>query len=126
LWLNRVGKLGNFILLYFPRIYIFLDRIFSQTEEEIKNETDKRARWAKDNIRRRHNFLPLVMEIIKQMASQKSLVPAVTKVSFEKCHIYNIFGNYFRLKKGQKLQLNESDSGRKHKNKPKMIIPDHF
>jgi len=51
----------------------------NQTEEEIKNETDKRARWAKDNIRRRHNFLPLVMEIIKQMASQKSLVPAVTK-----------------------------------------------
>jgi len=51
----------------------------NQTEEEIKNETDKRARWAKDNIRRRHNFLPLVMEIIRQMANQKSLVPAVTK-----------------------------------------------
>ena len=65
------------------------DDIFSQTEEEIKNETDKRARWAKDNIRRRHNFLPLVMEIIKQMASQKSLVPAVTKVRY--CYIYNIF-----------------------------------
>ena len=27
------------------------------------------------------------------------------------------FEHYFRLKKGQKLQLNESDSGRKHKNK---------
>ena len=65
------------------------DDIFSQTEEEIKNETDKRARWAKDNIRRRHNFLPLVMEIIKQMASQKSLVPAVTKV--RSCYIYSIF-----------------------------------
>ena len=66
-----------------PLFIFFLDCIFSQTEEEIKNETDKRARWAKDNIRRRHNFLPLVMEIIKQMASQKSLVPAVTKVIFE-------------------------------------------
>ena len=92
-WAERVNASGNFksfrdayhfIYIFEARITLIhlFDCISSQTEEEIKNETDKRARWAKDNIRRRHNFLPLVMEIIKQMASQKSLVPAVTKVIF--------------------------------------------
>ena len=54
---------------------------FSLTEVEISNEEEKRTRFKKDNIRRRHNFLPLVVEVIKQMAAQGKLVPAVEKVS---------------------------------------------
>ena len=53
---------------------------FSQTQSEITNEEEKRARFKKDNIRRRHNFLPMVVEVIKQMAAQGKLVPAVEKV----------------------------------------------
>ena len=55
--------------------------VFSLTEVEISNEEEKRARFKKDNIRRRHNFLPLVVEVIKQMAAQGKLVPAVEKVT---------------------------------------------
>lgn len=55
------------------------DIMISQTKDEIKSEEEKRARFNRDNIRRRHNFLPLVVEIIKQMASEKKLVSAVDK-----------------------------------------------
>lgn len=55
------------------------DYMIGETEAEIKTEEEKRARWAKDNIRRRHNFLPMVVEVIKQMAAQGKLLPAVDK-----------------------------------------------
>lgn len=55
------------------------DFMISQTQSEITNEEEKRARFKKDNIRRRHNFLPMVVEVIKQMAAQGKLVTAVEK-----------------------------------------------
>ena len=52
----------------------------SQLKEDIANEKSKRAQWEKDNVRRRHNWMPFVVEIVKQMAQQKLLCPAVEKV----------------------------------------------
>jgi len=51
----------------------------SQLKEDIANEKSKRAQWEKDNVRRRHNWMPFVVEIVKQMAQQKLLCPAVEK-----------------------------------------------
>lgn len=51
----------------------------SQIKEDMEVEKRKRSQWEKDNIRRRHNWMPFVVEIIKNMAQQKLLVPAVKK-----------------------------------------------
>lgn len=51
----------------------------SQIKEDMEVEKRKRAQWEKDNIRRRHNWMPFVVDIIKHMAQQKLLVPAVKK-----------------------------------------------
>jgi len=51
----------------------------SQISEDIENEKRKRDQWEKDNIRRRHNWMPFVVDIIRHMAEQKLLVPAVKK-----------------------------------------------
>lgn len=51
----------------------------SQLKEDIESEKSKRAQWEKDNVRRRHNWMPFVVEIVKQMAAQKLLAPAVKK-----------------------------------------------
>lgn len=51
----------------------------SQLTQDMENETRKREQWEKDNLRRRHNWMPFVVEIVKQMANKKLLVPAVQK-----------------------------------------------
>jgi ubiquitin carboxyl-terminal hydrolase L5 len=33
-----------------------------------------------ENIRRKHNYLPLIMELLKMLANQGKLVPMVEKV----------------------------------------------
>ena len=72
-------------LKYSYSLFLKLDKlfktlIFSQLKEDIESEKSKRAQWEKDNVRRRHNWMPFVVEIVKQMAAQKLLAPAVKKV----------------------------------------------
>jgi len=55
------------------------DYMASETQRDISNEVEKRLRFTKDNIRRRHNFLPLVIEVIKSMAAEGKLTDAVNK-----------------------------------------------
>ena len=49
---------------------------------EIEAEKEKRLDWDKDNARRKHNFMPMVVEIIKQMAAKGTLVSQVEKVLY--------------------------------------------
>lgn len=51
----------------------------SQLKEDIETEKRKRNQWEKDNIRRRHNWMPFVVDILNHMAEQNLLVPAVKK-----------------------------------------------
>lgn len=51
----------------------------SQLKADLETEKNKREQWERDNVRRRHNWMPFVVEIIKHMANQKLLVPAVKK-----------------------------------------------
>ena len=48
---------------------------------EIETEKEKRLTWDKDNARRKHNFMPMVVEMLKQMAEKGNLVSQVEKVN---------------------------------------------
>jgi ubiquitin carboxyl-terminal hydrolase L5 len=37
-------------------------------------EEDRRAKWRKENIRRRHNYLPFIVELLRGLADQGELV----------------------------------------------------
>uniref|UniRef100_A0A2R5L8K1 Ubiquitin carboxyl-terminal hydrolase n=1 Tax=Ornithodoros turicata TaxID=34597 RepID=A0A2R5L8K1_9ACAR len=47
----------------------------------IAAEDNKKARYKAENIRRKHNYLPLIMEILKILSEEKRLVPLVEKVA---------------------------------------------
>ncbi|KAH7931873.1 hypothetical protein HPB51_029655 [Rhipicephalus microplus] len=46
----------------------------------IQEEENKCKRYKMENIRRKHNYLPLIMEILKILSEEKKLVPLVEKV----------------------------------------------
>jgi len=41
----------------------------------LADEEARRARWRTENIRRRHNYLPLIMELLRSLASRGELLP---------------------------------------------------
>ncbi|KAK7507630.1 hypothetical protein BaRGS_00001565 [Batillaria attramentaria] len=45
----------------------------------LQEEERKRQRYKMENIRRRHNYLPFIMELLKVLASEKKLVPLIEK-----------------------------------------------
>ena len=42
-------------------------------EEQRKEEQDKREKWVRENQRRKHNYVPLVLELLKVMSEKKML-----------------------------------------------------
>lgn len=47
-------------------------QIFS-LEDKKKEETEKREKWSKENQRRKHNYVPLVLELLKIMSEKRML-----------------------------------------------------
>ena len=41
----------------------------------ISEEEHRREQWKRENIRRRHNYLPFIVQLLKGLASQGELVP---------------------------------------------------
>merc|ERR1711874_185469 len=52
--------------------------------ETARLEELKRTKWRSENIRRRHNYLPLIMELLTSLASRGELLPIYEKAR-EKC-----------------------------------------
>lgn len=46
---------------------------------QLDQEEAKRSRWRQENIRRRHNFLPLIMELLRSLASRGELMAVYNK-----------------------------------------------
>ena len=44
---------------------------------KIAEEEDVRRRWRVENVRRRHNYLPFIVELLKSLASKEQLVPVI-------------------------------------------------
>ncbi|XP_056011366.1 ubiquitin carboxyl-terminal hydrolase isozyme L5-like [Ostrea edulis] len=51
----------------------------SQLMMKIQDEDSKMKRYKMENIRRKHNYLPFIMELLKILAEQKQLLPLVEK-----------------------------------------------
>uniref|UniRef100_A0A8C0WW30 UCH37-like C-terminal domain-containing protein n=1 Tax=Castor canadensis TaxID=51338 RepID=A0A8C0WW30_CASCN len=47
----------------------------------IEEEVQKLKRYKIENIRRKHNYLPFIMELLKTLAEHQQLIPLVEKVS---------------------------------------------
>lgn len=45
----------------------------------IEQEENKMKRYKVENVRRKHNYLPLIVEILKILASEKELIPLYEK-----------------------------------------------
>lgn len=63
----------------FQAIIKNIDSEISRLQTLIVGEDDKMIRYKVENIRRKHNYLPLIMELLKVLAKQGKLVPLVEK-----------------------------------------------
>lgn len=55
------------------------EREVARIERLLAEEENKRARWKTENIRRRHNYLPLIMELLRSLANRGELLPIYQK-----------------------------------------------
>jgi len=51
----------------------------ARLEMLLAEEEAKRSKWRSENIRRRHNYLPLIMELLRSLASRGELLPIYNK-----------------------------------------------
>jgi len=51
----------------------------ARIEMLLAEEENKRSKWKQENIRRRHNYLPLIMEMLRSLASRGELLPIYNK-----------------------------------------------
>ena len=51
----------------------------ARIEMLLADEENKRAKWKTENIRRRHNYLPLIMELLRSLASRGSCSLFITR-----------------------------------------------
>merc|ERR1712098_199100 len=51
----------------------------ARIELMLADEENKRAKWKIENIRRRHNYLPLIMELLRSLANRGELLAIYNK-----------------------------------------------
>ncbi len=45
----------------------------AQVRSEMERELRRRSEWARDNVRRRHNYLPFIVELLRGLAAEGKL-----------------------------------------------------
>ena len=60
--------------------YMRIVREMNDVRNEVSVEMEKRERWRRENLRRKHSFIPFMMNLLKVLAEKKQLEPIVEKV----------------------------------------------
>uniref|UniRef100_A0A674G9I3 ubiquitinyl hydrolase 1 n=1 Tax=Taeniopygia guttata TaxID=59729 RepID=A0A674G9I3_TAEGU len=63
----------------------------------IEEENQKLKRYKIENIRRKHNYLPFIMELLKTLAEHQQLIPLVEKVSIAHVIYFYFFCLFFQV-----------------------------
>lgn len=51
----------------------------AEVQLRIADEEERRKVWKKENIRRRHNYMPFIIEMLKGLAKEGQLLPVYQK-----------------------------------------------
>eukprot|EP00096_Caligus_rogercresseyi_P010417 TRINITY_DN3790_c0_g1_i1.p1 TRINITY_DN3790_c0_g1~~TRINITY_DN3790_c0_g1_i1.p1 ORF type:complete len:270 (-),score=96.53 TRINITY_DN3790_c0_g1_i1:100-909(-) len=51
----------------------------ARIQQLMSNESERRAKWHVENIRRRHNYIPFIIELLKSLANNGQLLPLYQK-----------------------------------------------
>ena len=57
----------------------YLKYLFMKSNPKFIHLQELRKKWHKENVRRRHNYLPFIVELLKQLASNEQLIPVFEK-----------------------------------------------
>jgi len=58
-------------------------RNITEYELKIKQEQEKFKEWKEENVRRKHNFIPFIFNLLKELAGQGKLNAVVEKAQKE-------------------------------------------
>jgi ubiquitin carboxyl-terminal hydrolase L5 len=78
-----------------------LDTEQSKIEGTIEQETEKQARWKTENERRRHNYVPLIFDLLTHLAKK------------------NLLGDLFKDAVERKKEKDEKEKNEKEKKEDK-------
>ena len=72
-----VIRMGTNLLIYLS--YPALEFPMIRLQQLIESEAQRRKDWHDENIRRKHNYIPLIFNLIKFMAEKNGLAPLLKK-----------------------------------------------
>jgi len=47
----------------------------AELQRQVELEEQKRARWKAENVRRKHNYIPFIINLLRELAAKQQLVP---------------------------------------------------
>lgn len=80
---NLMGIIQDKLASYNKQLQHYLEmndqNSVTELQMKIAEEEEVRRRWRVENVRRRHNYLPFIVELLKSLASKEQLLPVYQK-----------------------------------------------